>query len=217
MTEKTSIWEKKSFVISALIISILLVVGLITYSCIISYVYEREIGSYMSNSIDMVAPEGMLAQLQLAKQAMIDSGLTEDDYGALIFKKPDNSMKFQYQHIDGIIERVESVVEWKEKTYGNESTGTETLGDVYEQKMTNLRRYIKGADGGDTYVVGTRSDWIAKDAWMIKNHLFTYLIAIPIVLIFLFILFLIVLIVYNNIEFKWYEKKEEVADPASYY
>jgi len=123
-----------------IVLVFLLGVGFGVYQYYVSYQYERDIGSYMSNAVDMVAPEGMLEQVQLAKQGMIDSGLTEDDYGALIFKKPDNSMKFQYQHIDGVIERINSVIYWKEKIYSNESQNIETLGDVYEQKMTNLRR-----------------------------------------------------------------------------
>ena len=165
------------------VICVLVMFGIGAYSMIIDYQYERDIGSYMSNSIDMVSPEPMLEQVQLARQAMLDSGLEESDYGAWIFKKPSNSMKFQYQHIDSIEERINAVIDWKNKAYGNESTSSESLGDVYEQKMTNLRRYIKGATGGDTYVSGDRSDWIAQDAWMLKNHFIMKIFSVWLILL----------------------------------
>ena len=93
-------------------------------------------------------------------------GLESSDYGALIFKKPSNSMRFQYEHLDGIIERVRAVEEWRLTTYGEGSVTTESLGDVYESKMDNLRDFIN-EEG--------RSDWIAKDAWYIKHHVILYL------------------------------------------
>lgn len=137
------------------------VIGIGIYGYYISYQYDKEIGSYMENAVDMIAPEGMLEQVELAKQGMINAGLNEEDYGAWIFKKPSNSMKFQYQHIEGIIERIKAVQDWKNKMALN-GTQIETLGDVYEQKMTNLRNYIKEG--------GIRSDWIAKDTWYLKYH-----------------------------------------------
>ena len=150
------------------LVFILVLIGLPVYGYVIGYQYERDIGSYMSNAVDMVAPEAMLGQVQLSKQAMIDAGLNEDDYGAWIFKKPSNSMKFQYQHLDSIEERINAVIIWKKQTYGVGSTNTESLGDVYEQKMTNLRNYINGETSDS--IGSARSDWIAEDAWWLKNH-----------------------------------------------
>lgn len=201
--------KNKKFKIHIAILSmiILLEILLIVGGYIVRYQYEREIGGYMSNAVDMVAPEGMLEQIQLAKQGMVDAELKEEDYGALIFKKPSNSMKFQYQHIDAIIERIEAVIDWKEKVYGNESINVETLGDVYEQKMTNLRRYIQGAEGGETFVVGERSDWIAKDTWYIKNRLFWYIIWIFHIILILSIIGIFILIWYNLFNDK-YDKEE---------
>jgi hypothetical protein len=149
--------------ITLVLFIVLIIFGV--YNYFVSYQYDKQIGSYMSNAIDMIAPEGMLQQVQLAKQGMIDAGLTENDYAAVWFKKPDNSMKFQYQHIDAIIERIQAVEDWKTKIAGN-NTQIETLGDVYETKMTNLRNYINEG--------GVRSDWIAKDTWYIKNHIVVY-------------------------------------------
>ena len=110
----------------------------------------------------------MLEQLQNGRQAMINEGLTEDLYGAWIFKKPDNSMKFQYQHLDGVIERVKSVIEWKRKISGNNSDTTEIMKDVYNEKMDNLRNYIQGETSEK--IIASRSDWIASDAWWLKYH-----------------------------------------------
>lgn len=162
------------------------------YEYYVYYQYEKTIGSYMDNAVDMIAPEGMLQQIQSARQGMIDAGLTENDYGAIWFKKPDNSMKFQYQHIDAIIERINAVIDWKTKISGN-SSSVETLGDVYETKMTNLRKYI--TEGG------YRSDWIAKDAWYIKNHILLYFGGLFWISFFLLICLIIFLLGYESYNF----------------
>jgi hypothetical protein len=148
-----------------LFFAIISIVILGAYSYYLDYKYESEIGAYFENARDSITPEAILIQLRAGKQAMINEGLKDEDYGAIIFKKPDNSMKFQYQHLDGIIERAEAVQSWYETTYNPNSqvTTTENFKDVYNEKMDNLRNYIH-AD----YV---RSDWIAKDTWYIKNHL----------------------------------------------
>jgi hypothetical protein len=39
------------------------------------------------------------------------------------------------------------------------------MGDVYEQKMDNLREFLK--ENG-------RADWIAENAWYVKYHKFGY-------------------------------------------
>lgn len=136
------------------------------YLVFVDWSYESKIGSYMNNAYDVNTPEKMLEQLNLAKSAMIKQGLTENMYGAIIFKKPDNQMSFQYKHLDSIIERVKAVDTWYKATYKSESMGTETLGDVYEQKMTNLRNFI---------MEEVRSDWIARNTWYIHHHPTAYL------------------------------------------
>jgi hypothetical protein len=73
-------------------------------------------------------------------------------------------MAFRYEHLDGIIERVTAVEEWYSDVYEN-SGSAETMGDVYEQKMDNLRGFI---------MEDQRSDWIAKDAWFIEKHFIWY-------------------------------------------
>jgi len=136
------------------------------YGFYVDYQYERDIGAYFDNARDCITPECILVQLNDGKQAIVDYGLTEDMYGALIFKKPDNSMKFQFQHLDAIIERAEAVKIWKEKSYSDEGVG-ETMKDVYNEKMDNLRKYI--------HAEGARSDWIAKSTWYVNNHKLYYL------------------------------------------
>lgn len=163
-------------------ILILITIGFGFYDYYVtSYKYESVIGSYMDNSVDSISPELMLQQIQLAEDGMRKEGLIDSDYGAWFFKKPDNSMKFQYQHIDGIKERIQAVIDWKTKISGN-NTSVETLGDVYETKMTNLRNYINEG--------GVRSDWIAKKAWNIKYHPILYWS----VFIYGFLIFLIIIV-----------------------
>ena len=157
-----------------LVFAILTFIGLAFSHYYVGYQYERDIGSHMDNAKDMNTPSRMLEELNLAKQGMRNAGLNDNMYGAWIFKKPDNSMAFQYEHLDSIIERVKAVEEWRQKTYGKDSAGmTENLGDVYEAKMTNLRQFIMET---------TRSDWIARDTWYIKNHFFYYL---PVIFVYI--------------------------------
>ena len=126
------------------------------------YQYERDIGAYMENAYEVNTPELMIKNVELAEQGMRDAGLEETDYGAFIFKKPDNIMSFQYEFLENFNDRARAVITWREQTYGNASLGSETLGDVYEVKMDNLREFLK--ENG-------RADWIAEAAWWIENHL----------------------------------------------
>ena len=161
----------KAIGIIGVILAVLLVLealGAIGYAFYIDYQYESQIGSYFENAIDMNTPDKMMQQIQLGKKAIIDAELPE--YGAMFFKKPSNSMDFQMNHIDSIIERIQAVQEWKDKSYGKDGQA-EQMGDVYEQKMNNLRAFIKEDLDGTI----SRSDWIAKDAWLIKNHPIMYL------------------------------------------
>ena len=149
------------------VIRLLLVIaaigGFILWGSFVSYEYDKAVGSHINNAYEMNTPERMITELKEAKAGMVELGLTEDMSSALIFKKSDNSMKFQYEFIDSIISRAESVRAWYNKTYSENGT-SESLGDVYEQKMDNIREFI---------MENGRSDWIANDAWMLnKNILF---------------------------------------------
>lgn len=156
------------------------------YGYIVKYQYERQLGAYMETATDTITPESFKEQMLLFKDAVAKSGLTNDDYGAMWFKKPDNSMVFQMQHIDSIIGRADAMIQWKDTVYAN---GTQTLPagqisaeafrDVYNDKMNNLRTYI--------HAEGYRSDWIAKDAWYVKNHPIMYFSWIVDLIIFIVI------------------------------
>ena len=176
-----------AFSLSAWFITFLLVLVLIgfgIYNAVLDYRYEREIGSYMETAKDTITPESFKEQMLLFKQAISTSGLTNEDYGAMWFKKPDNSMKFQMQHIDSIIGRADAMIQWQTASYNSTQTGyasPEAFKDVYHEKMNNLRTYV--------HAEGYRSDWIAKDAWYVKYHPFTYF-STEIILVLLFLIFL---------------------------
>jgi len=123
--------------------------------------YESKIGGYIENAYEVNTPDKFVSNLKSAKQGMINEGLNESDYGDLIFKRPDNSMKFQYEFLDSMVKRGESVEQWYNLTYSNKTTTTEQLGDVYEQKMYNLREFL---------IENGRADWIAEQTWLIKHY-----------------------------------------------
>lgn len=145
---------------------ILVVVILLGYSYFANYQYDVVIGAYIDNAYEVNTPELMMKNIDYALQGMKDSGLRDEDYGALIFKKPSNKMSFQYEYLDNFKERANAVIIWRENIYRANSTQSETLGDVYETKMDNLREFLY--EGG-------KSDWISKDTWMIKHHIIVYL------------------------------------------
>lgn len=156
----------KGFFLCIGIVSLVLLGSLIYQMIMVNYEYETKVGAYFDNARDCITPDCMLQQLQTGRTAITLLGLTDNDYGAYIFKRADNSMQFQYIHIDSIIERVNAVVDWKNKIYSNQTQAVETMKDVYNEKMDNLRLYIHA----ESY----RSDWIAKNAWYVKYHLYLY-------------------------------------------
>lgn len=129
--------------------------------------YNRQVHSHIDNAFEVNTPEAMKQELLLAEQGMKNLGLTSDKYGSLMpwEQMPSNQMKFQYEFIDGVIERVDSVIAWKTEMYKTNNTQIENLGDVYEQKMDNLREFI--FENGS-------SDWIAKNAWLANNYTLLY-------------------------------------------
>lgn len=129
--------------------------------------YTRAVSSHLDNAYELNSPEQMLEEVELAEQGMKDLGLHENMYTQFWSwdQIPSNSMKFQYTYMKGLKERIQSVIDWKANTYGKNNT-SESMGDVYEQKMINLRKFImENADGSHS-----RSDWIAKDAWYYNMH-----------------------------------------------
>lgn len=155
-------------------------IGFVAMNVFVDYQYERQIGAYFDNAEDCITPKCILIQLNLGYKAIQNSGLTKDDYGAWIFKKPNNKMEFQYQHLDAIIERANSVQDWVDKVYAN-NTQAEIMKDVYTEKMDNLRKYITA----EYY----RSDWIAKDSWFLKYHFFLKIIVVPLGILLIILMF----------------------------
>lgn len=164
-------WEKLlGRTIIGMIITFILIISTLTAYNMVgpSYTYRKEIRGHMENAYYANSPELMKEELSLAIEGMEKLGLTEDMYGAFWQwdKTPDKRMSYQYDHLQGILERIDAVIVWRDTTYGNQSTSTEQLGDVYEQKMDNLRAFLK-EDGW--------SDWIAEDAYYVNNHLWLHL------------------------------------------
>jgi hypothetical protein len=155
-----------AFVIFLGLLSLIGTIFFIGNAVYVNYLYERELGSYMETATDTITPESFKEQLLFFKEAINKSGLTEEDYGALWFEKPDNSMRFQIQHVDSIIQRADAMIQWQEASYNTTSqpiyASPEAFRDVYNEKMNNLRNYI--------HAEGYRSDWIAKDSWYVKYH-----------------------------------------------
>lgn len=155
------------------ILALFSIIGFGIYSYVIDYQYENSVGAYMETATDTITPEAFKAQLIMFEDAINKSGLTPEDYGAMWFKKPDNSMVFQMQHVDSIIGRADAMIQWKNTVYSNGTqslpvgqVSAEAFRDVYNDKMNNLRTYI--------HAEGDRSDWIAKDAWYVKFHPIMY-------------------------------------------
>ena len=174
------------------IISIMILIFYFIIGIFVSYNYERNVGAHIENAFEVNTPERMIIEIQLAKDGMKSLNLDENMYGALIFKKPDNKMSWQYNFLDSVIERAEAVIIWRDTTYGGQAAATEQLGDVYEQKMDNLREFLH--EGG-------RADWIAEKVYFVNNNVLYYSnvsFFIYSILIFFIILSFIIFIVKNE-------------------
>src|SRR2546427_10596713 len=125
---------------------------------------EREVGGHIRNAFEVNTPEAMIAELNKSVRGMRALGLTDAMYAAYFpwEQTPDRSMAFQYEYIDQLINRTESVIAWRKLAYSGNTT-PETLGDVYEQKMDNLRSFM--TEGcSDRWVC---TDWIARDVYYV--------------------------------------------------
>ena len=133
-------------------------------SVVVSFVYEREVGGHVRNAYEVNTPEAMIAELNKTVAGMRALGLREEMYAGYFpwERTPDRSMRFQYEFIDQLLNRTEAVILWRTLAYGGNST-PETLGDVYEQKMDNLRIFMTEGCNGDSAC----TDWIARDVYYI--------------------------------------------------
>jgi hypothetical protein len=133
-----------------------------------SYEWNYEVHSHILNAYYANSPELMISELTACENGMRRLGLTPDLYGAWLpwEKTPDIRMDYQYNHIDAIINRTKAVIEWRNLTYTTNGSAPETLGDVYNEKMDNLRGFLI-EDGW--------SDWISYRAFFINEYLWLVL------------------------------------------
>jgi len=140
------------------VLSILSIVGLHLYDSVVLFpTYNRAVHSHMENAYFANTPELMKKELLLSVSGMKELGLKEDMYSVVLpwEMTPEKRMDYQFSHLESIISRIDSVGEWRKNVY--EKGGTqESLGDVYEIKMDNLRNFLKE----DSW-----SDWIAEGAF----------------------------------------------------
>ena len=131
---------------------------------VVNFAYEREVGGYIRNAYEVNKPENMISELNKAVTGMHRLGLTDEMFAAYVpwERTPDRSMGFQYEYIAQLINRTESVILWRTLAYNGNST-PETLADVYEQKMDNLRSFM--TEGCSDRLVCT--DWIARDVYYV--------------------------------------------------
>lgn len=122
--------------------------------------FNRAVHGHMVNAYYSNTPETMIANLQKAKDGMVHLGLTPEMYSTNYpwHKTHDNRMDWEYNHLDQIIARAKDVQVWRDNA--SHQAGTQA-NDIYEQKMDNLRAFIK-EDGW--------SDDIAHDAWSANFH-----------------------------------------------
>lgn len=141
---------KKHFILACSLVILMLTMGIIV-TCIKNFNtdvnYNRNVHSYMENAYYASTPELMIDQLEMAVKGMHKLGLTDNMYDTLLPWKqlPDHQMKYEYQHMQAIIDRANDVVAWREEQ--SHAQGGSQLGDVYGQKVDALRNFMKN-DGG---------------------------------------------------------------------
>lgn len=166
--ERAERWSKIKILATLIICPLLIGIMIISGAMGPGYTFQYEVHGHMENAYYADTPDLMIEELEMAKQGMEDLGLTQDMYGAYWpwGKTPDMRMDYQYKHIDAILERAQAIWDWYNTTYlGENITTTEHLGDVYEEKMANVRMFIQ--DEG-------WSDDIAHEAYFVNYHLFYY-------------------------------------------
>lgn len=152
------------------LLGIIILIGIISamvFQITMKPEYTKNVHGHMVNAYYSNTPELMIENLEKAKQGMINLGLTENLYMSHYSweQTPDNKMDYQYKHIDSIIERAYDVIEWREDA--SHESGTQA-NDIYEQKMKNLRNFLK-SEGW--------SDDIAYETWLAHNHSFIWFIS----------------------------------------
>jgi len=128
-----------------------------------SFTYKSEVHSHMENAYYANTPELMIAELNESINGMRNLDLDRGMYSKIMpwEHTADRQMAYQYRHLTSIKERAEAVIVWRDGIYNNLSCQAESLGDVYEEKMDNLRGFLQ-EEGW--------SDWIAEEAYFVNHH-----------------------------------------------
>lgn len=123
--------------------------------------FKREVHGHVVNAYYANTPDLMIRELQESRSGMEHLNLDPSMYSTLVpwKKTPDNRMDYQYGLIDSVISRAEAVKEDRDRQM--KQGGSDQLGDVYEQKMDNLRGFLKEEGWVDD---------IAAKAFVIKHH-----------------------------------------------
>lgn len=135
------------------------------------YDYKEAVGGHIDNAASSPTPELVKENLILARTGMEDLGLTPDMYGRFMPWKqtPEWRMDYQYARLDAIIERCDEVIAWRD----NQDLTSGQMADVYKEKMDAIKDLVEA----DDHWYGM--DYIAYRAYMIENHQFLYLWALP--------------------------------------
>jgi hypothetical protein len=161
-------YKKNTIQILATLAILTVLVSIATSFCIgiiVEYPYQKTIGAYINNADDASTPELMKQELVLARNGMIDQGLTPDLYGKFWWwqQTDDWKMNYTYAYIEGLINRTEYVIVWR-NTNINASVST-SLQDVYDQMLANLRT---------EYHRNGPIDWATYPTWVLKHHTWAY-------------------------------------------
>jgi len=135
------------------------------------YRYNNAVHSHIENAYYAADPYTMKAELQACIDGMHELGLTEDMYSHYWWWEQtyDRSMIWQYDHLDSVLVRCDEFISWAE------NGTTQQLQDVYSAKLDAVVAFLK-TDGW--------SDWIAKDAYGLKENFFFKMVA-PIIVGFM--------------------------------
>ncbi len=151
------------------------------YATDVAYPYRVEVSSHITNAYNVQTPEELMKEITLSMEGMRTLGLEDHMSDAYFWwdKNPSNKMVFQYKYLNQIIERAESVIEWRDTEFA-ESGDREQFQDLYQAKMDSLKDMIKRGHHDDL-----GADWIAKGAYLLAYHPIYYvgpLISIPLFL-----------------------------------
>jgi len=164
---------KKTAIISTIIL--ILFAGLMVGTAALGpgYTYQKDVHGYMEQAYYSADPVLMQQNINLAKQGMLDLGLTPDMYGSFWYweQTPERQMNWEYQHLNSIDVRCTEFIAW---IHAQNDTGSQQMQDVYSQKLNNIREFVKN-DGG-------WSDDIAQAAYFTNFNVFFAIGYIPILI-----------------------------------